>query len=688
MADEPRQILLAGNPNSGKTTLFNAFTGARQRVANYPGVTVERREGIRCHPAGAFRVCDLPGTYSLSAVSEEERVARQALIEARPHAVVDVVDASNLERHLYLGVQLLELGLPVVYAFNMSDLARAQGVVYDLDRLGALLGGPIVPTVASRGEGVPELIEAVARVANGPAPAPVHIAYGPEIDAAIDALAARIEAGRPRAHEDWPPARWIALKLLEGDREVALQFADIAGLREAAEAARDHLRVRFGEDPELLIAERRYGFISGACQEAARTTAEWRHSRSDRLDEVLAHPVLGIPIFLAMMYLVFFITFRLGAPPMEWIEHFFGWVGERVHALWPEGQALLLRSLITDGILEGVGGVLVFLPNILLLFMAIAVLEDTGYMARAAFIMDRAMHRIGLHGKSFIPLLIGFGCTVPAILATRTIESRRDRLTTMLVLPLISCGARLPIYALLIPAFFPEAAQAPMLFAMYLIGIGLAIAGARLLRKTLFRGESEPFVMELPPYRLPTLRGVGMQMLERGGLYVRKAGTIILAISMLLWALTTFPRPDAAATAGLAADEAQSAALEHSYAGRVGRAMEPALKPMGMDWRIGTAMIGALAAKEVFVAQLGIVFASGDADEDPAPLREKLRAEYTPRQGFAVMLFMLIAAPCMATVAVTRRESGSWRWALFQFGGLTLLAWLLTTAAYQLLALF
>jgi ferrous iron transport protein B len=685
---EPLQVLLAGNPNSGKTTIFNALTGARQRVANYPGVTVERKEGFRRHDAGLFRLCDLPGAYSLSAVSEEERVARQALIEARPKAVVDVVDASNLERHLYLGVQLLELGLPVVYAFNMSDIARAQGVVYDLDRLSALLGGPIVPTVASRGEGVPELLDAIARVARAPAPTPVHISYGLEVDAALDALAERIAAGRAATHEDWPSARWIALKLLEGDREVGLQFAEIPGLREAAEEARSHLRVRFGEDPELIIAERRYGFISGACQEAARATAEWRHSRSDRLDAVLAHPVLGIPIFLAMMYLVFFITFRLGAPPMEWIEQFFNWAGGRVQALWPEGQAPLLRSLVADGILAGVGGVLIFLPNILLLFMAIAVLEDTGYMARAAFIMDRAMHRIGLHGKSFIPLLIGFGCTVPAILATRTIESRRDRLTTMLVLPLISCGARLPIYALIIPAFFPEAARTPMLFGMYLIGIGLAIAGARVLRKTLFRGESEPFVMELPPYRLPTLRGVAMQMFERGGLYVRKAGTIILAISMLLWALTNFPRPDGPPPAGMSAGEAQAAALEHSYAGRVGRAMEPALKPMGMDWRIGTAMIGALAAKEVFVAQLGIVFASGDAGEGTAPLREKLRSEYTPRQGFAVMLFMLIGAPCMATVAVTRRESGSWRWALFQFGGLTLLAWLLTTAVYQILGLF
>ena len=685
MADRIR-IMLAGNPNSGKTTLFNALTGARQRVANYPGVTVETKEGIVCHGDLEMRLCDLPGTYSLSAVSDEERIARRALLEERPDVVIDVVDASNLERHLYLGVQLLELGLPVVYAFNMSDLARAAGLVYDRDRLSALLGGAIVPTVASHGEGMGALMDAAIRRACGnPTARTPTISYGPEVDAALDELSALVDATRPTEHEAWPPARWVALKMLEGDAEVRMQFAECPGLRDAAEAARDRLRHRFREDAEMIIAERRYGFISGACQEAARSTAEWRHSRSDRIDEVLAHPALGLPIFFALMYGVFFITFRFGAPPMEALERGFARAGEWLGAAWPGGQWPLLKSLVLDGILAGVGGVLVFVPNIMLLFMCIAVLEDTGYMARAAFIMDRAMHKIGLHGKSFIPLLIGFGCTVPAILATRTIESRRDRLTTMLVLPLVSCGARLPIYTLLIPAFFPDAWRAPMLWFMYIIGMALALLGARLLRHTLFRGESDPFVMELPPYRAPTVRGVVLQMWEHGGQYIRKAGTIILAVSMVLWALATFPRlPDGRAER-LNPAEARAAALDYSAAGRIGRALEPALRPMGMDGRIGTAMIGAFAAKEVFVAQLGIVFAADGAEDDPAPLRERLRAAYTPLQGFSMLLFMLIATPCMATVAVTRRESGSWKWALFQFGGLTLLGWVLSTLVYQLL---
>ncbi len=678
-------VMLAGNPNSGKTTLFNAMTGARQRVANYPGVTVESHEGFVCHRIGDVRLCDLPGTYSLSAVSEEERVARQALVEERPDVVVHVVDASNLERHLYLGVQLLELGLPVVYAFNMSDLARAAGMVYDLDRLSRLLGGPIVPTVGSRGEGLDELLGTAIRVAREGAARRPAISYGGEIDAALDDLSRRVEAARPANQEAWPPARWIALKLLEGDREVRLQFADPPALREAAEAARAQVRQRFKEDAEIIIAERRYGFISGACQEAARTTAEWRHSRSDRIDEVLAHPVLGLPIFFALMYAVFWVTFRLGAPPMAALEWLFTGAREAIGAAWPDAYGPALKSLVLDGALAGVGGVLVFVPNIMLLFMAIAILEDTGYMARAAFIMDRAMHKVGLHGKSFIPLLMGFGCTVPAILATRTIENRRDRLTTMLVLPLISCGARLPIYTLLIPAFFPVAWRAPMLWLMYLIGIALALLAARLLRRTIFRGESEPFVMELPPYRAPTLRSVAMQMVRNGGYYLRKAGTLIFAISVGLWALAAFPRLPAERAAQLEPGAARAEALAYSAAGRIGHALEPVLRPMGLDGRIGTAMIGAFAAKEVFVAQLGIVFATEGAEDDPAPLRERLRAAYTPLQGFSMLLFMLVAAPCVATVAVTRRESGSWGWAALQLGGLTLLGWVLATLAYQLL---
>jgi len=500
------------------------------------------------------------------------------------------------------------------------------------------------------------------------------------------------------------PRRWAALKLLEGDELVRAGVAN-ADVLSIADVAAQRLEATLGDNPEALIAERRYGFISGACQEAVRSTVESRHSMSDQIDAIATNRVLGLPIFLGLMYAVFHLTFTLGGPPMEWIEAAFAWLGTTVSGWWSAGSESLLRSLLVDGVIGGVGGVLVFLPNILLLFLAIAILEDSGYMARAAFLMDRLMHKIGLHGKSFIPMLIGFGCSVPAIMATRTLESRRDRLTTMLVVPLMSCGARLPIYALIIPAFFPSAWHAPMLWLIYFIGIGLAVVCAKLLRATLFRGEAPPFVMELPPYRWPTFKSVLLHMWNRGGAYLKKAGTIILGISIVLWALQQWPTLPAAQVQEFAAqraaitvgsdipDETRLAAIEHAEAeaaleaslmGRIGRGLEPVLRPCGFDWKISTAMIGAFAAKEVFVSQLGIVYSLGqEQDEESTPLREKLQANYTPLQGFCIMLFCLISAPCMATIAITKRESNSWGWALFQLGGLTVLAFAATTIVCQ-----
>ena len=670
-------VALAGNPNSGKTTLFNQWTGSRQHVGNYPGVTVEKKEGTCRHNGDEIHVVDLPGTYSLTAYSQEERVARNFIIEQKPDVVIDVVDSSNLERNLYLAVQIMELGVPVVLAFNMSDMAKARGLQFNLVEMSRLLGVPIVETVGSKGEGLDRLMETAVAVASRTAPPPaLSISYGPDIEKSITRLESHLFDAGSRER------RWLAIKLLENDAEVAQRISDTA-IHTLVKAEQDNLTALLGDSPEMGIADARYGFISGICQETVRSTIEARHTASDRIDEIVLHRVWGLPIFLGLMYLVFWLTFTVGTPPMDWMDGLFGWLGETVSALWPEGSESLLRSLLVDGVIAGVGGVLIFLPNILLLFLAIAILEDSGYLARAAFIMDRLMHKIGLHGKSFIPMLTGFGCSIPAIMATRTLESRRDRLTTMLVIPLVSCGARLPIYALIIPAFFPEAWRAPMLWIIYVTGMGLAILCAKLLRATLFKGESVPFVMELPPYRMPTFKGIWLHMWERGGAYLKKAGTVILAISVVLWALTSFPKLDTV-DASLSEEAQQAAELAHTVAGRIGHALEPVIRPLGFDWRIGTAMIGAFAAKEVFVAQLGIVYSVGEADEESEPLREKLKENYSPLVGLCIMLFMLISAPCMATIAVTRRESNSWGWALFQLGGLTVLAWLVTFAVYHL----
>ena len=681
-------IALAGNPNSGKTTLFNHLTGAHQHVGNYPGVTVEKKQGRCTWKGAAIDVVDLPGTYSLTAYSTDERVARTFITEEAPNVVVAVLDASNLERNLYLVVQLMELGVPLVLALNMSDVAAAQGCLIDAPHLSALLGGvPIVATVGHRGQGVDALMDAVLAVAGGVIRArPVPITYGQEIDAALDRLTAMLEPESP-AIALWSP-RWMALKLLEGDlpvRERVLARSPRATeILEAAASASTHLADLFHDSPEMVIADRRYGFISGACTECVRATVESRHTRSDQIDALVTHPALGLPIFLGLMYLVFFVTFKVGAFPMAWIQWGFHALTEVLNGLWPAASASPLRSLLVDGVIGGVGGVVGFLPSILILFLAIAVLEDSGYMARAAFVVDRWMHRIGLHGKSFIPMLIGFGCTVPAIMATRILESRRDRLTTMLVLPLVSCGARLPIYTLFVGAFFIPAWRAPVMMALYLVGIVSAVLLAKLLRSTVFRGESAAFVMELPPYRAPTLKGAVLHMWRRGWLYLRKAGTIILGVSILLWALTSYPKPADEALANLAPGARQAAALEYSAAGRIGKALEPATRPLGFDWRINTGLLGAFAAKEVFVAQMGIVQSLGsEGGSATAPLTEALRQSYTPLQAVAVMLFCLLGFPCMATVAVVWSESGSWKWPLIQWAGLTAFAYAMTLVAYQ-----
>ncbi len=739
-------IALAGNPNAGKTTIYNAITGARQHIGNYPGVTVEKKESTITYNNQQLKIIDLPGTYSLTAYSVEEVVARNVIINEKPDVVVDIIDSSNLERNLYLAVQLMELRIPLVFVFNMKDMAQEMGIKIDIKSLSHLFGVPIVETVGSKGDGVKNILDEAIKAAK------VHdikypiITYDKVIEKYVNSVEELIKQHSTNI-ENYN-TRWLAVKLLEGDKDV-MQIVPSPIVAEEVKKAEIDIDKMLGDSPETAIASARYGFISGACQECVTTTVEARHNMSDAIDSVLVNRVLGIPIFLGLMYLVFQLTFTLGDPFMGWIEQFFVFLGDKASVLITHD---LLRSLIVDGIIGGVGGVIVFLPNIIFLFIAIAILEASGYMARVAFIMDKVMHKIGLHGKSFIPFLIGFGCSVPAIMATRTLDNQRDRILTMLVTPFMSCGARLPIYLLIIPAFFDKN-QALVLWVIYLIGIVIAIIVAKILGMTVLKGESAPFVMELPPYRIPTLKGVLMQMWERSWLYLKKAGTIILFVSIVMWSLTVFPLfpEDKIAeyeqglpeleqvveekTAELAEigyvvmtdenmQEAESinsklserelakaekisseleaasmqiedinnkiaeAELEYSAAGRIGKFIEPVLAPIGFDWKIGTALIGAFAAKEVFVAQMGIVYSLGEAGEDSDALRDKLRENYSPLVGFAIMVFALLSAPCMATFAIVKRESNSWKWAFFQFFGMTVTAYIVTLIIYQTGKLF
>lgn len=680
----PIKVALAGNPNSGKTTIFNELVGARQHVGNYPGVTVEQKEGRFRHEGHEFSVIDLPGTYSLTAYSVEERVARNVVLEEQPDVVVDVIDASNLERNLYLATQFMELNVPLVLALNMSDVAEARGYDIDIDNLSRLLGISIVQTVGHKAEGLEELKRAILETARS-GERPARVKYGDEVERELKRIVPELEK-ETKLTEDYAP-RWTAVKLLEDDEEVRELVARQTGRSEEifdlVQSARQHINRDFGEPAELVLANQRYGFISGACQESVRATVESRHQLSDLVDIVVTNRVLGLPIFLALMYVVFKITFTASEPLMEVIEMAFGWLGRSVAGLWPAGSESVLQSLLVDGIIGGVGGVLIFLPNIFILFLAISILEDSGYMARAAFVMDKIMHRIGLHGKSFIPMLIGFGCTVPAILATRTLESRRDRLITMLALPLMSCSARLAIYALFIPAFFPAQWRAPVLWAVYLTGILLAAVVIKLLRVTVFSGEETPFVLELPPYRLPTFKGALIHTWDRAWMFVRKAGTIIVGASIILWAVTTYPKPPADELEGMTPQQVRQKELAYSTAGQVGQVIEPIMRPVGFDWKTSTALLGAFAAKELFVSQLSILHSLGHEGDASASLRSRLKEEYTPLQAVCIMLFCLISIPCVATIIATWKESGSGWWAVAQLAGLTVLAYGVCLIVYQ-----
>lgn len=697
-------VALVGNPNSGKTTIFNNLTGARQKVANYPGVTIEKKAGVANYRGVRIHFVDLPGTYSLTAYSTEELITRNSILDERPDVVLDIVDVSNLERNLYLTCQLIELGSPLVLAFNMADVAEARGERINTEHLSGMLGAPIVPTVGNRGVGMGELLDAILDMAEKKeAYRPRKVELGREIEEEIATLSDVVER-ECRLQEKYP-VRWAAIKLLEADKDFR-ETLDCDAALQAARRSRKHLHTVFGESPEIIISERRYGFISGACQESIQSTVELRHNLSDRIDAIVTYPGVGMLIFLGLMYLVFNIIFTVGDPLTGLIETLFAWAGAQLSAVLPAGP---VRSVIVDGIVAGVGGVLVFLPNIMLLFLAIAAIEDSGYMARAAFIMDRLMHRIGLHGKSFIPMVLGFGCSVPGILATRILDNRRDRLVTMLVVPLMSCSARLPVYILLAGAFFgaPEGAErggheGKVIFSLYVLGILLAIGMAKLFRKYILVGPPSPLVMELPPYRLPTLKGVLIHTWERSWMYIRKAGTVILALAVVMWFLSTFPKSpeltqeydaqiEAAEAAGQTArveelrGELGTKRLRATYAGRLGGLIAPALSPLGFgDWKIATSLVAGFGAKEVVVSTLGTLYSLGE-DGDEEALEKALKKDELlgPLNAYALMVFVLIYIPCLPTVAVVWRESRSIRWPLFLIGYTTALAWLVSFVVYQ-----
>ena len=699
MASKALSIVLAGNPKSGKTSIFNMLTGARHTIGNYPGITVDRKTGSFSWNGVSIDVTDLPGTYSLTPGSPEELIARTVILDEKPDIVINVIDASNLERNLYLTMQLMELGVRMIIVLNMWDVAEKRELGINIEKIESVLSVPVVKTTGSRSKGSAELKNAITGSEITHTTAPWLESSSFELQRAVKELTEKISI-RKDNH-----SIWRAVKLLEGDASVELE--EKPETLSAARAIALSLEKQLGVSGEMLIAGERYRFIEKIVACAVTPRVGDRASFSDRLDSVLTHRHFGIPVFLVMMYLVFSFTFILAEPLMGFLEHFFQYLGETVSAFWSVGSESMLRDLIVEGVIGGVGGVLVFLPNIFLLFLAISVLEDSGYMARVAFIMDGPMRKAGLQGKSFVPLIIGFGCTVPAILATRTLENRNDRLTTIMVAPLMSCGARLPIYMMIIPAFFPEIWRAPLVWVIYMTGIVVSVGLARFLRKRVFTGEETHFILELPCYHMPTPVSVLRHTWDRAGEYVKKAGTLILAISVVLWVLSSFPRKkefsmdyDAAIlslensslsneviTDSISSLESSRRSEEFMYTvtGRLGRTLEPVMRPLGFDLRVTTALLGAVAAKEAFVSQLGVVFAVGaESDEHSVTLREKLRENYTPLQGIAMMLFALISAPCLATIAVTRKETGSWKWAVAQLFGLTILAYIITFTVYQI----
>ncbi|MBP3757610.1 MAG: ferrous iron transport protein B [Prevotella sp.] len=689
-------VALVGNPNCGKTSLFNFASGAHERVGNYSGVTVDAKEGHAEFEGYHFNLVDLPGTYSLSAYSPEELYVRKQIIEKTPDVVINVIDTSNLERNLYLTTQLIDMHLRMVCALNMYDETEKRGDKIDHDKLGKLFGVPMVPTVFKTGRGIDELFHTIIQVyesREGDLPPFRHIQInqGHEIEDGIAKIQEKLKTDEGVRHRY--STRYLAIKMLENDHD-AETFIKTLPYSDKIFKARDNAARRIMEekkvDSETAIMDAKYGFINGALQEALYEVGhmEDTYKMTHVLDKIITHKWLGFPIFLLLLYIMFEVTFKLGEYPMDWIETAVGWLGNMVSTTMPEGP---LRDMIVDGIIGGVGAVIVFLPQILILYGFISFMEDSGYMARAAFIMDKLMHKMGLHGKSFIPLIMGFGCNVPAVMATRTIESRRSRLVTMLILPMMSCSARLPIYIMIIGTFFAVEYQSTIMISLYVIGILLAILMSRIFTKCLVRGEDTPFVMELPPYRFPTWKAIFRHTWEKGKQYLKKMGGIILVASIIVWALGYFPHDESLD---------QQTQQEQSYIGRIGKTIEPVFRAQGFDWKLDVGLIAGVGAKEIVASTMGVLYSddSSFADDDTFTsanhakykrLYDKMSADgITPLIAFCFLLFVLIYFPCVATIVAIKHESGSWKWAIFAAVYTTALAWVVSALVYQIGKLF
>ena len=687
LAEQRRHVIrvaLVGNPNCGKTSLFNIASGSHEHVGNYSGVTVDAKEGNFEYGGYKFVIVDLPGTYSISGFSPEELYVRRNLVEETPDIVVNVVDSSNLERNLYLTTQLIDMNLRVVMALNMFDELKARGDELDIKTLGQLLGMPLVPTVSKSGEGIHDLFDKVIELYENPDPQiarHIHINHGPELEQSIDRVKLAIQKNEDIRYKY--STRYLAIRFLENDKEVA-GIIDTLPNKDEIIAARFEEQKRFeaimGVSTESAIIDAKYAFVKGALTETYRPGKIKREHRSltDKIDAIVTNKWLAFPIFFLLLYIVFFGTFTLGEYPMQWIDWLVARFSDFISSIMPDG---MVKDLVTDGIIGGVGSVLVFLPNIVLLYFFISLLEDSGYMARAAFIMDRMMHKMGLHGKSFIPMIMGFGCNVPAIMATRTIESRKSRLITTLIVPFMSCSGRLPVYLLIVGAFFPHYGSL-VLLGIYVLGIALAIITAKVMSR-FFKDDDLPFVMELPPYRVPTSKSILRHTWEKGKQYLHKITGIILISSIIIWFLGYFPNHNKY--------EDKVTQQENSYLGYIGKAIEPVLEPLGFDWQMGVGILSGVAAKELVVSSMGVMYSIDEDVESGSGetrLQQALLNSISPAAALAFMVFVLLYFPCIATFGAIMAETGGWKWPLFSAVYTILVAWVMAFAVYRIALLF